>query len=392
MTAVHPAVDLARTPLRRALAVVDASGVVERIEAVRNEDRAAAGKGPGGRPEIVSDRATLALWLTLAIECRAMLVQHMAALLAHADQKTLDELGIAHSAIAPDWYSRCWRSLHALLDVIDPHPIHRAIGGDRRTKMTKLQWDELLAARDPDDAAIKSDRLAWFANALVEASVQVCPRDVRRRWKGNIAVDGTLVKAWGKHGTSKRSAWVASEPDGGWYARDGDHSDQKSNGPRVAWGYEGTVVSMTPNTGTASGEFPLLTLGVGFDPPGHEPDLHATSILRSIAERDHPTDLAIGDQAYLPGSKLWKYQSPVRELGYGHVGEYPKDMPGITVVEQGAIQVDGNWFCPSMPAQLIEASVEFRAGTIDRATWQARINRRTAYLLRPNGRADAGGN
>lgn len=377
--------------LRRCLRVVDASGIVPKAERWRSEDRLRAGKGLGGRPKVIGDRALLAVWLTLAATFQPMHVGSMAQLMEGLDDEILDELGIVRSAVTPDWYSRCWRSLHSLLDLIDPHPIRCGLGGDRRTKMTKAQFDALVAKRDPEETARRAERLAWSANALVEASLLECPREIRRRWQGNAAVDGTLVRAWGAEGTSKRSNWVASEPDGGWYCRGGDHSDTKANGERIGWGWELTLVAMCANLGDDPADFPLLALGVAFDRPGHQPGKLATSVFRSIVGRGHPAGLAIGDRAYLPGSKPENYQLPVRSFGYGHIGEYRVDMAAITVAEQGAIQVDGAWYCPSMPADLINASVDKRNGTIDATTWRARMNRRTAYLLRANGKPDADG-
>ena len=45
----------------------------------------------------------------------------------------------------------------------------------------------------------------------------------------------------------------------------------------------------------------------------------------------------------------------------------------------GMIQVDGNWYCPGMPESLINATLDFRNGLIDEATYQARIEERRAY-------------
>ncbi|MCB0964032.1 MAG: hypothetical protein KDA98_12150 [Acidimicrobiales bacterium] len=257
--------------------------------------------------------------------------------------------------------------------------------------MTKAEFDSLVAKRDPEETARKAERLAWFANALVEASLLECPREIRRRWKGNAAVDGTLVRAWGAKGTATKSNWVASEPDGGWYRRDGNHADIKGNGDRSGWGWDLTLVVMCANLGDAPADFPLLALGVAFDKPGHQPGKLATSVFRSIVERGHPTGHAISDRAFIPGAKPEHYQIPVRSFGYGHIGKYRTDMAAITVAEQGAIQVDGAWYCPSMPTDLINASIDKHTGTIDNKTWQARIDRRTAYLLRPNGKPDSDG-
>ncbi len=379
------------SPLRRAARIVDRSGVVDLLEQWRREDRARAGKGLGGRPKHVSDRAVLVAWVALAIDKKPMIVIDMADLIATADADTLKDLGVVPGAIRPDWYSRVWRSLHSVLDLIDPHPIRRDLGGDRRTKMTKVEFDALLARRDPEETARKAERLHEFTNALIEASVRECPEDLLGRWMGNVVVDGTLVRAWGKHGTSKKSDWVASEPDGGWYCREGDHSDKRSNGERVAWGWDATVVSMSPNTGPHEPDHPLLGLGLELARPGHRPGQLAAKVYASIASRGHPTALAIGDGIYLGGSTPANYHHPARAAGYGLIGEYHAGTPAITIAEQGAIQVDGSWYCPSMPTDLINATVDKRSGKIDEKTWRARIDRRTLYMVRPNGKIEPDG-
>lgn len=44
-----------------------------------------------------------------------------------------------------------------------------------------------------------------MTNRLLEATRRMIPRDVRRRWKGNLCIDATPVAAFGKRGTTKRS-------------------------------------------------------------------------------------------------------------------------------------------------------------------------------------------
>ena len=75
------------SPLRRAARIVDRSGAVDLLERWRSEDRARAGKGLGGRPKHVSDRAVLVAWVALAIDKKPMIVIDMADLIATADQQ-----------------------------------------------------------------------------------------------------------------------------------------------------------------------------------------------------------------------------------------------------------------------------------------------------------------
>ena len=47
------------------------------------------------------------------------------------------------------------------------------------------------------------------------------------------------------------------------------------------------------------------------------------------------------------------------------------------------IQVDGTWYCPAMPESLINATLDFRKGRSTRATYEARIEERRNYQMRP---------
>ena len=48
---------------------------------------------------------------------------------------------------------------------------------------------------------------------------------------------------------------------------------------------------------------------------------------------------------------------------------------------QGGVMVDGAFYCPAMPEDLITASADKRAGTIDETTYKARTEARVAWRL-----------
>jgi hypothetical protein len=69
------------------------------------------------------------------------------------------------------------------------------------------------------------------------------------------------------------------------------------------------------------------------------------------------------------------------------------DQLGIQATAYGALMVEGSWFCPSMPAQLIEVSRDLNRpdthpNKIDKETWRNRINARRPYLLPAKGKLD----
>lgn len=84
-------------------------------------------------------------------------------------------------------------------------------------------------------------------------------------------------------------------------------------------------------------------------------------------------------------------------LGCRPTYDYRIDQLGRVDSVQGAVQVEGTWYCPSMPIGLINASKDLRARdpddpmAIDQQTWRARIDARARYALAPKGKPGADG-
>jgi len=386
----HPPIDDQRVAL--AIELIEKSGICVRVAKWRSEDQERAGKGHGGRPGSLDDRVVLVLLLVLALEGSPLLVTHAAAVVEHrlsGEAKAM--LGISPDRIGnPVWYDRFWRAFHSLLDVIDPFP------GPRNRLLTKDEWAAIIASRDPEESERKQERLDWVANQLLEASMRMMPRSARRKWKGNVCIDATPVAAFGKRGTTKRSDWVSIEPDADWYVREGDHrdpgDDRGKQYRKTLWGWEATLAVMSTNNPSGPDEFPYLVGALGFGKPGTDIAGHGVGAFGSIVERGHPVGMAIGDRAYFPNSKPENLQLPLRALGYDLVFDYRDDQLGITESYAGAIQVEGAWYCPSMPQVLIEATIDFRVDkSIDKTTYTQRIEQRRRYLFRPKERADQDG-
>jgi hypothetical protein len=386
----HPPIDDQRVALT--IRLIEVSGICARVAKWRSEDQEKAGKGHGGRPGNLDDRVVLVLLLVLALEGSPLLVTRMAEVI----EDRLSREAKAMLGINPDqtrdtgWYDRCWRAFHSLVDVIDPFP------GPRNRLLTTDEWAEIIAARDPEESERKQERLDWVTNQLLEVSMQAMPRSVRRKWKGNVCIDATPVAAFGKRGTTKGSDRVSSEPDGSWYVREGDHrdpgDDRGKQYRKTLWGWEATLAVMSTNAPSGPVEFPYLVAAIGFGKPGADIAGHGVRAFGSIVRRGHPVGMAIADRAYFPNSKPEDLQLPLRAMGYGLVFDYRKDQFGITESYAGAIQVEGAWYCPSMPQVLIEATIDFRVKkSIDKTTYAQRIEQRRRYLLRPKEKADQDG-
>lgn len=128
--------------------------------------------------------------------------------------------------------------------------------------------------------------------------------------------------------------------------------------------------------------FPKLLVGMSLGRPGVAPRAHALAALQNLASAEVPRGYAVGDKLYLPGSKPETWQEPVRKLGYRLIGDQIKGQTGVQGTHDGALLVDGNWYCPGLPKPLAEATSEYDKGKIDAETYAARLRRRGEYILR----------
>jgi len=375
-----------RGRVKAAANFVDNSGLLDQLEKWAAED--AATRGAGGRPPSVSMRTVLIALFVLALEGSPLLVTRMADLLDHRLKRSAArEFGLDGHADLAQWYFRIWRAGGRFRSIIDPMP------GARYNRQTKMEWAATLAARDPNIAATKQARLDWFNNQLLEATYHLLPAQ-HRTWSGNITVDATPVSVFGRS-VRKTSTRLSSEPDAAIYRREGDHRDSEDKtkkSRKLLYGWEMELLIQSTNDPNSPKNFPHLVLGVGFHKPGHAPAESAVEAFRSIRDRGHPAGYAIGDRLYSPGSKPHKYQLPVRALGYQLVHDFTIDQLGIKGGYAGAIQVEGAHYCPALGIPLINASADFRAGTIDEETALKRIDMRTPFLLRRKEKPDADGN
>lgn len=372
--------------IARAASIVDDAGVVVMLDGWRNDD----GRGAGGRPRFISDRAVLTLMVVLATEGKPLHVTAARDIICHrATDGALDRLGLPGRGDADytsrmaqsRWYDRAWSAIHRIIDPIDLYPETRY-----RRRYTKDEYAELVAARDPELVAVRRERLTRLTNALVAASVRRMPKAVREKWNGDVVVDATPIPA-ARLGTSKRSSRVSSEPDAGWYTRRDDHDGGDGTEGKVFWAYEATLVAAMMPDGA-----PHPIIGVAFDRPGHQPHQRARDALAHLLDDPAtPRGTLVGDMLYHPNGKPETWQIPMRKAGYTLVGDLPINRRGVTANYAGAVQVGGAWHCPAMPTHLLAAGDDHRAGIIDDDQFAERIEARTAFALRVKERLPGGG-
>jgi hypothetical protein len=82
--------------------------------------------------------------------------------------------------------------------------------------------------------------------------------------------------------------------------------------------------------------------------PGVKPGVQAIRALQSVRDRGHPAHFLAGDRAYSIG-KADDFQLPARALGYELVVDYKSDQLGVKAEFAGMLQIEGAWYCPSIP-------------------------------------------
>jgi hypothetical protein len=283
-------------------------------------------------------------------------------------------------------YRRVRYCFHQILTVADPSPLpknRRLTGQDLRARTRQLTPAQAEAARD---------QLEALANALLEASICVLTGEERAAFDGGTGLDATPVPLFSR-GPSRRTGLSASDPDGGWYVREGDHRDhQDGTGKplrKICWALEATIATTARPPG-APPTHPNLVIAMAMTRPGEDPGGTGARVLASAAARGHKTRWLGYDRAYtaaLPG----RFHLPVRALGYSPVMDYRADQLGIQANTGGALLVEGSWYCPALPGPLITATADLRAKDIDRDTYTAQITARTPYQLKHKDGPDADG-
>lgn len=374
-------VDVAK--LRTPIDVVDDSGVIDLIELWTEQD--GIGVGGVGRPRKIPIRSVLVLMVMLAIDNQPMhLTKARDIICDRATDNALKTLGFPtrnetdYTSLKgrKQWYDKLWHAYHAILRVVDPFPEMTY-----KRRLTKEEYAELVATRNPDLVEARRQRLPLFNNRLIMATAKLIGEEEFNRWEGDVAVDGTPIKA-ARIGSARGARRVSSEPDAGWYVREGNHDGSQEDDPyKTMWAYEATLAVMTFSK--TDDEMPSLLLGMSLHKPGHNIGKRAQDALSHIiSDPETPKGYFIGDRAYLPNSKPENLAIPLRLAGYKMMGDQRGDSLGFRMHYQGADLIDGTWYLAGMPKNLVNAGVDFHADTIDEAQFAARIEKRKPFELR----------
>jgi len=344
-----------------------------------------------GRPRPLPVRAVLTALLCLALGDRPLFLTEATRLLfcqlGDTSRALLGVTGIAsgqHAFLAA--YRRVRYCFGAILSVVDPS----ALPKNRRLSEPDLK--ARTRPMTPAQAEAARSRLEAFLNSLLEASISVLAGEELDAYDGSAGLDATPVPLFSR-GPSKRAGLCASDPDGGWYVREGDHREREDDKgkplKKITWALEATIATTARPPGSPPG-CPNLAIGLALARPGEDPGGTGARVLASVAARGHKTGWLGYDRAYTQALPE-RFHLPARALGYSPVMDYRADQLGIQAHSGGALLVEGTWYCPALPEPLITATAGLRDHDLDRPAYDAQITARAAYRLNRKDSPDADG-
>jgi hypothetical protein len=344
-----------------------------------------------GRPRPLPVRAVLAALACLALDDRPLFLTEVTRLLfCQLSQTSRRLLGVPGTASGERAFLAAYRRVRycfgATCSVMDPSPLPK---NRRLTEQDlKARTREMTSAQAQDARG----RLEAFINSLIDASISVLAGEERAASGGCTGLDATPVPLFSR-GPSRRAGLCASDPDGGWYVREGDHREREDDKGKplrkICWALEATIAT-TARPPAAPPAMPNLAIGLAMTRPGEDPGGTGARVLASAAARGHKPGWLGYDRAYTQALPE-RFHLPARALGYHPVMDYRDDQLGIQASTGGAILAEGTWYCPALPGPLITATTRLRDHAITRDLYDQQIAARRPYQLKRKDGPDADG-
>ncbi len=314
--------------LDEAEAVVDASGVAERLEAALPV---------GVRPRQLSVR-TLVLGIVVALgDGRpAHLTRVHAALvsLAPSDRRRL--------GVVVEW--KC-----------GPHVLTY-----RQIERTFSLVTRVLRKAEPDGTPAAA--LQEMVDSLSEASVS----DTYKEASSSYAVDWTDLETFGRPVANNETG--GADPDASWGHRRGNGPGQHDE---VFFGYYLSCLTMVKNE--AAPAVPELCRGLTVTSCHVDPVPAVVPVIGHLVARGAPLRDVLSDSGYAH-RRAEHWALPLRALGAELIMDLHPHDRGIRGTHQGAVSFNGNLYCPSTPPALLTLEPLARATTSEEISAHDRLS------------------
>ena len=392
--------------VHEAVLLFSRAAIEERVMEWRREER----RSNRGRRALFSEASLLKLMFVTMRARRSVSIKKMTEVAMSLTVRQREAVGILHfSPHQATQYRRLWEAIQRLRTLTDRHP------GKRGERMLKKDYDLLVASRERKQMAKRHARMLELTNLLIDGSVNFLPRDVRRRFKGAVAIDATFAEVSGSQKGDKTigpNDTVSVNFDCGWYTRDGDHDGSGVKKSKRKFGWEVEFAVMTRDPAESDFTYPLLFLATSGHKPGKTRG-HGLHLYNSMRSRGIDVKTLIGDRAYFPGARVQDLQGPLAKAGVKVVMDYKTTELGIQASYNSKdgrhklIMVGGNWYMACMPSTLVflEQTHQARLAAIEELPEEAqsaarakaealatkRRNSRSKYHLKPRSNFDQTG-
>ena len=379
--------------VRQAYDLVRKTGILEKIQPLMEEQKVRP-----GRPAHFSPLSVLVSIALAAHACEPLNGTDLSRLLDRRIpapwRSILDVTRIKERPETPrarrlwdEARARAWRNaFHRFLHVVDPSLL---------PKNRLRTWDEIERLKRDlsiEEQAELNARLDWVCGQILDAAIAQAPEPVRRRMRAEPAycIDGTPLPLFAR-GRSVNSTEASSDPDGGYYYRATDARNLDDDDPRLKFSRKSEkkrfcreihLVVTADITHPERLYFPALPISMTTEVPAVDPSGSARRALANLVHRGHPTGYLSGDLLYTQQAQR-KYQVPAREAGFNLVLAYGPGETGVQASHPSGMQlIDGNWYPPCTPADLVDVFTDLREKRIDHAQFKQLIERRAEYRMR----------
>jgi len=384
------------------------SDVLRKLHAWRREDK----RRNISTQTAISDRAVLVGLLILSAEDVPMSMTRLAEMFeSRIDAASKELLGLPTGLLADAtsarttarWIGNTTRAFHRLVTVMDPF----AEAMKRASTPADPSGD--VAANDVAHEALMKTRLDAFTQALLQMTFAEQPAQFRdSRQRINIAIadhmipstDRTLTRANAPASEIKIDATVLTRREralidsNGWYRRTGTARRSRPGAPGPAtwaWGREASVAVRVDPVEADGSPVPRLAVSATLHLPMQDTANTAITLMRGALDTGLIPGIIDTDLGYFASNPVDRLHEPTCELGFTPSTDYKKHQLGVSNAYAGVLWVEGNAYCPLLPARLITASTDFRDHIIDRNAYNHMISERNEYMLRAVGKPNKSG-